>query len=260
MQQGPARRSLSQAVFTDLRAQILAGRHAPGAKLSPRTIADASQVSLSVVREALARLAEQGLVVAEPQLGFTVVPLVMDDVRDIAKLRVLIECATLRDAIKHADIEYEARVLASHHRLTRTPLHEDECSGALTEEWARAHAEFHSALLSGSPSPRLRDLAASLRETAELYRRWSGCLSRHQPRRDVPAEHRALMQAALDRDADRAAALLADHINTTALMLERYVDAQDPGSGSATAAVAPVGTRDAPPDWPSGSASLAAER
>jgi DNA-binding GntR family transcriptional regulator len=241
MRQGTAFRSLSQAVFADLRAQILAGKHAPGAKLSPRAIASASKVSLSVVREALARLAEQGLVVAEPQFGFTVVPLDIDDVRDITKLRVLIECATLRDAVEHADIEYEARVLASHHRLARTPPYEDECIGILTEEWARAHAQFHAALLSGSPSPRLRDLAATLRETAELYRRWSGCLSGQQARRDVPAEHRALMQAALDRDVDRAVALLTDHINTTALMLERYVE-EHPLSRSA---VEPVWAGDA---------------
>lgn len=241
MRQGTPPRSLSQAVFADLRAEILAGRHAPGAKLSPRAIAGVSNVSLSVVREALARLAEQGLVVAEPQLGFTVVPLDLDDVRDIAKLRVLIEGATARGAVEHADIEYEARVLASHHRLTRTPLYEDECNAILTEKWALAHSQFHSALLSGSPSPRLRDLAASLRETAELYRRWSGCLSGQEARRDVPAEHRALMQAALDRDAHRTVALLTDHINTTAVMLERYVEAHPAARG----AVEPVGAADA---------------
>ena len=243
MRQGPAPRSLSQAVFAELRAQILAGSHAPGAKLSPRALASASNVSLSVVREALAQLAEQGLVVAEPQFGFTVVSLDLDDVRDIARLRVLIECATLRDALENADIEYEARVLASHHRLARTPLYEDEFTGVLTEEWAWAHAQFHSALLSGSPSPRLRELADSLRETAELYRRWSGCLSGQQARRDVPAEHRALMQAALDGDADRAVALLTDHINLTASMLERYVHEHP----LARSAVEPVGAGDANP-------------
>ncbi len=57
----------------------------------------------------------------------------------------------------------------------------------------------------------------------------------------MPAEHRALMQAALDLDADRAVALLTDHINTTALMLERYVEAHPAARG----AVEPVGAADA---------------
>lgn len=221
-------RSLTQAVFARIRAEILAGVYEPGARLSPRALATDSNVSMSVVREALTRLAEQGLVIAEPQLGFTVVKLDMDDVRDISALRILIEGEALRQAITHADVEYEARVLADHHRLTRTPAWLDDKERTMTEEWAQAHTLFHSALLSASPSPRLRDLAETLRETAELYRRWSGMVSREHGRRDVATEHRDLMQAALDRDADRAVGLLSDHINTTAVLLQAYVEEHRP--------------------------------
>lgn len=225
MRQSAVPRNLGRAVFTAIRADILAGKYVPGSKLSPRVIASDANVSLSVVREALTRLTEQGLVVSEPQLGFTVVSLNLDDVRDIAKLRILIESAALKDAIEHADVEYEARVLASHHRLTRMAEFVDEENQTVTDEWANAHAQFHSALLSASPNARLRDLAASLRETAELYRRWSGTFTAQQTRRDVPAEHRGLMQAALDRDPDRAVVLLTDHINKTASMLAAYAEA-----------------------------------
>ena len=224
MRDPAAPRTLSRAVYADIRADILAGRYAPGAKLSPRAIATQCKVSLSVVREALTRLTEQDLVVAEPQLGFSVVGLDIDDVRDISKLRILIEGEGLREAIEHADVEYEARVVASHHRLSRTQFLTGEAGETVTEDWARAHAEYHSALLSACPSPRLRDLAASMRETAELYRRWSGSFSTDQAPRDVPAEHRGLMEAALDRDAERAVAQLTDHINKTALLLEFYVE------------------------------------
>lgn len=221
-------RSLTRAVFGRIRADILAAVYEPGARLSPRVLATESNVSMSVVREALTRLAEQGLVVAEPQLGFSVVTLEMDDVRDLSALRVLIEGAALRSAVEHADVEYEARVIATHHRLARTPFHADPEALTTREEWAVAHAQFHSALLSASPSPRLRDLAGSLRETAELYRRWSGMVSREHGRRDVAAEHRALMQAAIDRDADLAVALCSNHINTTTTLLEAFVDEHRP--------------------------------
>ena len=160
-----APRSLTRAVFGRIRADILAAVYEPGARLSPRALATEANVSMSVVREALTRLAEQGLVVAEPQLGFSVVKLEMDDVRDLSALRVLIEGAAMRSAVEHADVEYEARVIASHHRLARTPFYADADAVTSSEEWALAHAQFHSALLSASPSPRLRDLAASLRET-----------------------------------------------------------------------------------------------
>lgn len=217
-------RSLSRAVYAGIRADILAGRYAPGAKLSPRTIATEYNVSLSVVREALTRLTEQDLVVAAPQLGFSVVELDIEDVRDVSRLRILIEGAGLRGAVEHADVEYEARVVASHHRLSRTRYLPAEPGETTTEDWARAHAEYHSALLSACPSPRLRDLAASLRETAELYRRWSGLSADAHEARDVPAEHRALMEAALDRDPDRAVVLLTDHINKTATLLQSYLE------------------------------------
>ncbi len=224
----PAPRSLTRAVFAQIRSDILAGAYEPGARLSPRSLAAASNVSMSVVREALTRLGEQGLVLAEPQLGFSVVKLDIDDVRDISALRILIEGEALRQAIEHADVEYEARVLASHHRLARTPASTDDDEQTMTEGWAQAHAQFHAAMLSAAPSPRLRDLAESLRETAELYRRWSGMASREHGRRDVAAEHRALMQAALDRDADRAVVCLTAHINTTTTLLEAYVEAHRP--------------------------------
>jgi len=226
-------RSLSRAVYAGIRADILAGRYAPGAKLSPRAIATEYNVSLSVVREALTRLTEQDLVVAAPQLGFSVVELDIDDVRDISRLRILIEGAGFREAIEHADVEYEAAVVASHHRLSRTPYVTGHPGETVTDEWARAHAEYHRALLSACPSPRLRDLAASLRDTAELFRRWSGSFDVNQEPRDVPAEHRGLMEATLDHDADRAVGLLTEHINKTAAVLELYLDsgARSPALG-----------------------------
>jgi DNA-binding GntR family transcriptional regulator len=208
-------RSLSRAVFADVRGGILNGTYAPGSKLSPRAIATSSKVSLSVVREALTRLAEQGLVVAEPQLGFSVVTLDLDGAQDLNRVRVLIEGAATKDAIEHADVEYETRVIASHHRLARTPQWVDEESQTVTEEWARAHSQFHAALLSTCTSPRLIELAASLRETAELYRRWSSTFTATQLRRDVAAEHLGLMQAALERDFDLGARLAGEHIHKT---------------------------------------------
>ncbi len=225
MREPAAPRSLSWAVYGDIRSDILAGRYAPGSKLSPRVIATQRKVSLSVVREALTRLTEQGLVVAEPQLGFSVVALDLADVRDVSKVRTLIEGAALREAVLHADVEYETQVVASHHRLTRTNPYSEEAPRTLTEDWASAHQKFHQSLISACPSPRLRDLADGLRETTELYRRWSGAFPSQQGRRDVAAEHRGLMESTLERDPDRAVALLTEHIDKTAALLESYVEA-----------------------------------
>jgi DNA-binding GntR family transcriptional regulator len=229
--------SLSVAVHDRMRSEILAGRFEPGSRLSPRELATEFEVSLSVVREALSRLAEQGLVVATPQLGFSVVSLDVEDLRDLTKVRVLIERTALREAVEHTDVEYETRVVAAHHRLTRTPFFADEASLTITDEWAAAHAAFHDALISASPSVRLRELAANFRDHSELYRRWSGPFSPGEERRDVAGEHRRLMEAVLDHDADRAADLLADHFNMTTSILIAYATTTG-AAGSHTTEVA----------------------
>jgi DNA-binding GntR family transcriptional regulator len=232
---GGSGRSLGAAVYARMRADILAGRFDPGCRLSPRELAADFEVSLSVVREALSRLAEQGLVVATPQLGFSVVSLDVEDLRDLTKVRVLIEGAALKEAIDHSDVEYETRVVAAHHRLTRTPFLADEATSTITDEWANAHAAFHDAVISASPSVRLRELASNLRDQSELYRRWSGPLASGDQRRDVAGEHRRLMEAILEHDADRAFDVLAEHFNLTTSVLISYVTSSGAARSEASA-------------------------
>lgn len=227
--------SLGAAVHARMRADILAGRFDPGCRLSPRELAADFDVSLSVVREALSRLAEQGLVVATPQLGFSVVSLDVEDLRDLTKVRVLIEGAALREAIDHSDVEHETRVVAAHHRLSRTPFLADEAARTITDEWSNAHAAFHDALISASPGGRLRELAANLRDQSELYRRWSGPLASGDERRDVAGEHRRLMEAVLEHDADRAVDVLAEHFNLTTSILISYVTSTGAADAEASA-------------------------
>jgi DNA-binding GntR family transcriptional regulator len=216
--------SLGETVYASLRSDILAGHILPGSKLNIRAIAQETGVSLSVVREALRRLSGEHLVVAEPQLGFSVVPLDLEDLQDLTRVRILIEGAAIHDSVKAGDVEYEARILAAHHRMSRQTYLASEGNNVITEEWAQAHADFHTALLSAAPSRRLRELAARLRDASELYRRWAGPFDvpTHPPR-DVAAEHQELLTAAIGGDADRAAALIKDHIARTAATLTEYV-------------------------------------
>ena len=69
-------------------------------------------------------------------------------------------------------------------------------------------------LLEACPTRRLREIAASLRDAAELYRRWSRHLG-SEAERDIPGEHEELRRAALAHDIEAAAALLARHIEFT---------------------------------------------
>jgi DNA-binding GntR family transcriptional regulator len=222
MQQSKKTRNLNRSVSEAVRAAVLAGRLAPGERLSPRVLATEHNVSLSVAREALTRLSEQGLVASEHHRGFSVVTLDIDDMRDLYRLRILIEGTAFRDAVENGDLDYEAAVVASHHRLERTHQATSHGSRETSEAWSLAHREFHRQLLSASTSSRLRDLADRLRQTSELYRRWSETLTDGGASRDVVGEHRALVEAVLAHDADLAVTVLSNHINTTLALLEQY--------------------------------------
>ena len=80
--------------------------------------------------------------------------------------------------------------------------------------WEEAHAAFHQTLLAGCPSPTLCGMAEALREKAERFRALARRVA--YPGRDVAAEHAAIAEAALARDAARAIPLLQCHYRDTA--------------------------------------------
>ncbi len=204
----------TEEVYTRLRADILSGRLQPGTKLRFADLTERYDCSTSVVREGLTRLAEQGLVQAEPQHGFHVTSLSDDDLEDLTTARCELEGLVLRMSIEHGDIAWESDVVAAHHSLDRTPMRSDSDPALMTEEWTSAHARFHQTLLAACPNQRLRSMALSLRDAAELYRRWSLPIG-HDEARDVPSEHRALADAALRGDAPEAVRLLEEHLRRT---------------------------------------------
>jgi DNA-binding GntR family transcriptional regulator len=219
------KQTLSEGIYLAVHREILNGTLEPGQRLKVSEIATRFGVSLSVVREALARLAEQGLVVSSPQRGFAVAALSVDDLRDLTRARVLVEALVLRESIANGDIAWEASVVARLHTLDRTPLLNGD--GTISEAWSVAHREFHRQLLAGSGSARLEAAATSLRDCAELYRQWSRLLA-HDEDRDIAAEHRHIAQTTLARDADAAAAALTEHIERTTTALLAYVNHRTP--------------------------------
>jgi len=208
----------TEEVYDELRRQLLDlnGDLEPGQRLKLLDLAQRFDASLSVIREALTRLAGQGLLVATPQRGFSVRELSVADLADLTRTRVQVESLALREALRNGDVAWEAAVVGAHHTLERTPV--AHATGQFNEDWSAAHSVFHQTLLAGCASPRLQGIVTSLRDSAELYRRWYWVLTGdHQ--RDLAAEHRQLKDLALARDADRAIAVLTEHIDRAPSLL-----------------------------------------
>lgn len=207
-------------VYEALRADILNTRIEPGSKLKIAQLSNRFGVSLSVVREALTRLGEQRLVVANPQRGFSVVGLSVSDLDDLTNVRTQIESMALRDSIAHGGVAWEAEVVAALHRLERTEIYADPAH--VNPDWLDLHRAYHHSLVAGGASTRLREMANTLRDNAELYRMWSRTWA-HDVDRDLHAEHRAIMTAALSGNEEAAVAALSQHIARTTAALKALV-------------------------------------
>jgi DNA-binding GntR family transcriptional regulator len=216
----------TEEVFDELRAELLDlnGAYQPGARLKLAELTQRFGVSISVVREALTRLAEQGLLVATPQRGYSVRELSVADLADLTQVRVQIESLAFGQTLLNGDVAWETEVVATHHTLQRTPTVLPD--GQFNEGWSIAHRTFHQALLAGCGSPRLEAIAAGLRDSAELYRRWYWALAEDHAR-DIPAEHTSLRDLAISRDATAGIPLLTEHIERAPRELIAYSQRHD---------------------------------
>lgn len=206
--------SLTEAAYEALRSDILACRVPPGAKLNINEICDALSVSLSAVREALSRLTAEGLVVAEAHRGFRAAPVSAEDLRDLTSTRIEIEASCLRRAIELGDMDWEIGIVAAYHRLSRTPERVAGDEVRIPEEWAKAHKEFHAALVQACDSYWRLRLRNFLYDQTERYRHLSVPARREE--RNLADEHKAIMEATIARDGDRAVALMEAHLTLTA--------------------------------------------
>lgn len=222
-----APRTLASALQAQLRADILACRVAPGEKLLAAPLAQRFSTSAAVVREALLRLMGQGLVTAEDQKGFRVVPVSVQDLLDLTETRVEVECLALRRSIARAGPAWRAAVEDAHEALAATPRTDPADLTRHAPAWPARHEAFHAALVGGCGLDRLLRWRASLFEQSERYRRLA--LLAQPPRgRDVAGEHRALTEAALALDANRACRAMRAHLEATAQAVLRATEGLRP--------------------------------
>lgn len=205
--------TVSDQAFQALRRDVLSGVHNPDTKLKIDALQSLYGFSSSPLREALNRLAQEGLVTADERRGFKVAPISTEDLADITKMRLLIDLPALRESIQVGDDDWEAGIVLSFHRLSKIESRLPNGPVALDAPWSQHHRAFHRSLIAACPSQRQLDLSMSLFDQAERYRQFSARNRLEQKNKD--SEHKALMNAALNRNADQAVTLLAEHIQST---------------------------------------------
>lgn len=203
-------KTLVDGAYRQLRRDIIEGRHAPGAKLRVEHLKDEYEVGAGTLREALALLVSDSLVVAQGQRGFRVAPISLADIEDITHTRVMLECEALRQSIANGDETWEGNLVSAFHLLTRA---EEKLAGDVdgsVNEWEERNRVFHETLIGACTSRWIRHFLAILYRQSERYRRIS-VLNRPVPQ-DVHEEHEQIFRAAIARDADEATRVLSGHI------------------------------------------------
>ena len=221
MTQGFDNLTLSQRVYAHLREEILTDRLSPGTELSEVALSKELEISRGPIREAIGRLAAEGLIKVRPRRRAEVRSLSSQELSDACQVREALEVLAVRLAIPRltdADLAYLDLVIGRMAEYARRQAIGD---------FLAANVEFHEILCQLSGNAKLQ----------EIRHRLEGEIGRFRPRTPVlrssldkaVAEHRAILAAIRREDVDQAAALTAAYIRVPRTRLQA-----SPGGGGAS--------------------------
>jgi DNA-binding GntR family transcriptional regulator len=211
-------RTLSERVFEVVREQILKGRLPNGEPIRQDALANELGVSKIPLREALARLEQEGLLINHPNRGYFVLPMSREQVDEIFALRLSIEPQAAAYASQVATEEDRAQATRCFHAL-------DTAATSNLADVAVRNREFHIALVEAGHRTVTTQLVERLAILAERY-----VIAHLEPAgRDARAhvEHQALFDAWLARDKRQVEKLLKEHIQGTLKDLRAEFKAAD---------------------------------
>ncbi|WP_026919611.1 GntR family transcriptional regulator [Gordonia shandongensis] len=188
-----------------LRQAISAGDFAPGSQLGESALAAQLGVSRGPLREAMARLTQEGLLVSHRNRGLFVADLTPDAVSDMYLLRTTVERAAVERVLENGDGAACADRLDA--EVARMAALDDRPDSA---EMADADLRFHRELVESARSERLSRVHETvIVETGMCLR---AMRSTYGPGQDRVSEHRALADALRSGDLERAVATLEEHM------------------------------------------------
>lgn len=198
-----ARRALYEDVAERLRQQIFARELEPGSWIDELRLCREYGISRTPLREALKVLAVEGLVTMKLRRGAYVTEMSRADVTQVYHLLALLESDAAGEVARQASDAQLAMLASLHERLEKRQRQRDA--------FFAANEQFHLALLEIAANRWRTQIVTDLRKVMKLNRHHS--LFRRGRVAQSLAEHRALMQALLARDATRAAQLMKAHFD-----------------------------------------------
>ena len=203
--------TIASTVYGVLKSDILSGKLKQGSKLLLQVLREKYNAGNSPLREALNRLVANEMVSREENKGFRVSTASISELEDIVNTRCMLEEIALRKSIERNDETYYEKIVLLAYRLSRVTKEAHSATCNLDKQ--NMHFEFHHAILSGCGSELLIKYCLSLYEQTQRYCNLAIdqiCRNDHEEK-----DHRAICEAILDRNADKAIALLRSHYQIT---------------------------------------------
>lgn len=193
--------SPADVIFEALREAIVEGALRDGEPLRQDQIAQMFNVSRIPVREALARLEEQGLITTQRHKGAVVSSLSLAEIAEMFEFRALVE----GEVIRHAVQAIRPETLDEARRYAEEFARETDSS-----RWALLNRLFHFTLYKDCNRPYHLQIVSQGLDKIGRYLRAQLVLTHGIAR--ARREHEGILRAAIERDADAAAALTRAHI------------------------------------------------
>lgn len=202
-------------MLVELRRAIVAGELSPGAPIRQDALADRLGVSRVPLREALKILEGEGQVIYRPHRGYFVADLSLDDLREVYRIRQLLEAEATRHAIDRLTDEDLERLAEAQRDVDKAGA-----AGDIVAMTA-ANRRFHFSLLEASGMPRLMRLIRILWDATDAYR--AVYYNEERNRERVGREHGDIVSAIRTRDADQVIRALDEHRDTAVAALREVV-------------------------------------
>jgi DNA-binding GntR family transcriptional regulator len=203
----PARVALPDRVYAVLKHRILTCALEPEKKLNEKHLAEELGVSRTPLREALNRLALEGLVNLVQFKGYAVSSITTDDICHLSELRRIVESeAAAIAAVRATSADYE-------HLLSLAELHYTPGNRKTYENYLQENTSFHFALVRSTHNPRLEAVVISVLD--QLQRPLYLGLDVGIDAKSATDEHLAVVAAVRAHDAAQARDLTASQISHT---------------------------------------------
>lgn len=217
--ESPGNETLASRIAEQIKRRIVTGQLKPGQKLVEKEIAAACNVSRTPLREALARLVNEGLAVSVAYRGIFVRRIGLRQVREIYELRIGIEglaAMLAAERSKKADLSRLGKLLVAM---------DAERAGDEADELKLLNERFHRGIAEASGNSLLVQRMDDLWSWVSLARtsNWTAT-GRGETSRD---EHHAIYQAICDRDAATARTLAETHARLAWETVEPFLRQQE---------------------------------